>query len=314
MKTAIVGVWHVHADQYTQAAKKFGEVVGVYDENSEWRKRFAEKHQIKEFATYDELFASDAEGVIVCAPTNCHTEIIIKAANAGKQIFTEKVLALSSADCEKIKEAIIKNDTNFVISFPWKFVPGIMALKEAADKELIGKINYMRFRNCHDGSLSDWLPPHFYDEKACGGGAMIDLGAHGMYLTHHFIGEPIGYSSCFSRFDTNCKKNKDNVEDNAVCVMSFENGAIAINETGFVSRCCPVILELGGDKGYVSFDSQNAYLSVLGQERVKLDLPKAPDSPIEAFVQGKKIEGCGIEEACVLTKMMENAYRSAQSI
>ena len=60
MKVAIVGVWHVHAIQYTEAALKLGEVVGVYDENPQWRAEFAEKNGIKEFQSYEELLASTA--------------------------------------------------------------------------------------------------------------------------------------------------------------------------------------------------------------------------------------------------------------
>ena len=31
MKTAIYGVWHVHAPDYTRTAQKYGEVVGFYE-------------------------------------------------------------------------------------------------------------------------------------------------------------------------------------------------------------------------------------------------------------------------------------------
>ncbi len=37
MKVAIAGVWHVHAGDYTKAAKRLGTVVGVYDGNVQWR-------------------------------------------------------------------------------------------------------------------------------------------------------------------------------------------------------------------------------------------------------------------------------------
>ena len=39
------------------------------------------------------------------------------------------------------------------------------------------------------------------------------------------------------------EKNTDLVEDNAVTVMRFESGAIAINETGFVSDCSPKAID-----------------------------------------------------------------------
>jgi len=44
MKVAVIGTWHVHAPQYTKVALNLGEVVGVYEENAEWRAEFAKNH------------------------------------------------------------------------------------------------------------------------------------------------------------------------------------------------------------------------------------------------------------------------------
>lgn len=313
MKVAILGAWHVHADDYVKVALKLGEVVGVYDSNAERRTKFAQKYSIPEFTTAEELFASDAQGVICCSATNEHKNLIIAAANAGKHIFTEKVLALTQADCEEIRDAVEKNGVNFVISFPWKSRGGIRSVKKAVDEGVIGKPNYMRFRNCHDGSLSHWLPEHFYSREQCGGGAMIDLGAHGMYLTHWIMGEPSGYKSSFEHFcrdEKDALLNKDCVEDNAVTVMSFDNGAIAINETGFVSKGCPVILEVGGTRGHITLTGSELRVCFNGNEFHSVENCTDIEIPIEMFVKGEIPESCGIEEAIVLTRMMEKAYKN----
>ena len=50
MKVAVCGLWHVHAKDYLKAALRepTAEVVGVWDENPEWRKDFAEKNGLYE--------------------------------------------------------------------------------------------------------------------------------------------------------------------------------------------------------------------------------------------------------------------------
>ncbi len=312
MKVAILGVWHVHADEYTRAAAAHGTVTGVWDENAAWCAEFAARHGIPAYGSLDELLASDAEAVVVCSATANHTDHIIRAARAGKHIFTEKVLALTEAECLRIKEAVDAAGVRFVISFPWKFRPGIMALKAAADAGRVGKVNYLRFRNCHNGSTGHWLPAHFYNESECGGGAMIDLGAHGMYLAHWFLGEPLTYASAFThacRDEKDALLNPSALEDNAVTVMSFADGAIAVNETGFVSVGCPETLEVGGEAGYLTFDGRAAILNSPAEGRVELELPAPGASPIERFVRGEEAPGCGMDEAIVLTRMMEGAYR-----
>ncbi len=312
MKIAIYGVWHVHATGYTKKAMELGEVIGVYEENKERRDLFCENLNLPVFETEEDLLKSDADGVIVCCSTDTHADAMIKIANSGKDIFTEKVLALSLEDCERVEAAVTKNKVRFVISLPQKYSAAHQTVKKLVDSGELGKINYLRFRNCHSGSVKDWLPPHFYDAKECGGGAMIDLGAHGMYLTHWLLGMPDGFSSVFTRACHTCEKNKDNVEDNAVTVMQYKNGCIAINETGFVSQCYPSSLEVGGDLGYLHTDGNTVIKTTVGTENVPSEEPllDALPNPLEQFLTGNILEGCGMEEAIALTCMMEEAYNN----
>ncbi len=314
MKIAILGVWHVHADEYARAAAANGTVVGVWDENPAWKADFAARHGIPAYDTLDELLEGDAEGVIVCSATAAHTDHITRAAKAGKHIFTEKVLALTEAECLLIKEAVETAGVRFVISFPWKFRPAQMALKAAVDAGRIGKVNYVRFRNCHNGSTGHWLPAHFYNAAECGGGAMIDLGAHGMYLAHWILGEPVSYASSFThacRDEKDAALNPSALEDNAVTTMTFADGAIAVNETGFVTVGCPETLEIGGETGYLTCVGASAVLNSTTEGRVELELPAPVASPIERFLGGEDAPGCGMDEAIVLTRMMEGAYHKS---
>ena len=160
MKTAIFGVWHVHAPDYTRTAQKYGEVVGFYEPNDALAAAFAAHFDIPRFATAEDLLASDAKGVIVCSATNTHADDMIKIANAGKHIFTEKVLALTDADCARVAEAVEKNNVSFTISLFQKYLPARRAVKAVCESGELGNINYLRFRNCHSGSSADWLPAH----------------------------------------------------------------------------------------------------------------------------------------------------------
>ena len=120
MKVAVCGLWHVHAEEYFLHAMKLGEVVGVYDDNEQRRTEFCGKYQVKAIETFEELLASEAEGVIVATATNVHVDVMVKLANAGKHIFTEKVLALTDEGAAQIAEAVERNGVRFVISLPWK--------------------------------------------------------------------------------------------------------------------------------------------------------------------------------------------------
>lgn len=313
MKTAIFGVWHVHAAEYTRHALEHGEVIGFYERDDALAAEFSKSFDIPRFPTAEALLSSDAEGVIVCSASSHHAQDIISIAGAGKDIFTEKVLALSDSDCDEIERALEKNGVHLTISLFQKYLGSRLTVKKIADSGELGKLNYMRFRNCHSGSTKNWLPKHFYNAEQCGGGAMIDLGAHGMYLTDWILGTPISASSSFTvSCDSEDAKrmNTDRVEDNAVTLMSFESGAIAVNETGFVSNCSPVLLEVHGENGYVRMQNDRVVkcTEATGGAEVEVALEQSLPLPIVQFLTGNILPGCSIKEAKTLTHMMTLAY------
>ena len=314
MKIAILGVWHVHAPDYTRCALALGEVVGFFERDEGLAASFAVAFpSLTRYATLTDLLEGEAEGVIVCSATCDHTADIIAAARAGKHIFTEKVLALTEAECDAVTEAVSESGVTFVISLVQKYVGSRKAVKAVADSGELGKINYLRFRNCHSGSCCNWLPPHFYNARQCGGGAMIDLGAHGMYLIDWLLGVPATAVSAFTRACERAdvaEKNSDGVEDNAVTVFTYPNGVIAINETGFVSDYEPITFEVHGELGFVRMDGGHLFkcTKATGGQPVEVPAEAGDPAPIEQFLTGKVLPGCGIEEARALTHLMVMAY------
>jgi 1,5-anhydro-D-fructose reductase (1,5-anhydro-D-mannitol-forming) len=224
-------------------------------------------------------------------------------------------MALTVADCKAIEDAVRKAGVKFCISFPHRTNPANLFAKQIADEGLLGDITLMRVRNAHNGATGNWLPPHFYDPVACGGGAMIDLGAHPMYLSRWIMGAPKAISASFTYV------TGKPVEDNAVAVVEFEKGGIAIVETGFVTSNSPFVLELhgtegalfvGGADGKVKVNSSKLNGKVSGWVDAN-HMPKGLPSAIEQWVKGI-LEGTpivfGLEDGTQLTELMEGAYIS----
>ena len=201
------------------------------------------------------------------------------------------------------------------MQFFQKYCGPQQTIKKIVESKELGKINFLRYRNCHSGSSANWLPKHFYNKPECGGGAMIDLGAHGMYLIDWLLGIPDTFTSIFTLACENQEtliKNSDKVEDNAVTLMGYENGCIAINETGFVSFKSPLFLEVSGENGYVRMEGENVFkcTSSTNGKVVKVSLEKGLPSPIIQFLTDNIQPGCSIQDAKRLTCMMEKAYKN----
>src|SRR5690606_32553495 len=99
IRLAMLSYWHVHAAGYASAAQRHPDtqITAVWDEDPERGRTYADELGVPFHAELDAVLArDDVDGVIVDAPTNINTEVLTAAARAGKHIFTEKVLALTS--------------------------------------------------------------------------------------------------------------------------------------------------------------------------------------------------------------------------
>ena len=221
MKAAIIGTWHVHTEEYTRAILENpkAEAAAVWDSDEARGKAFAEKMGLPFTNDLDGIMQDGSiDSVVLCSATCDHPALLQKAAAAKKNIFTEKVLTIGVEDAVAAAEAVKASGRVFTISYPHRTFPTLRAAKAMLDSGKLGRITYARVRNVHNGSSADWLPPHFYDKAQCGGGAMMDLGAHPMYTLYWLLGAPKAITSTFTQVTNR------GVEDNAVSVIEFENG------------------------------------------------------------------------------------------
>lgn len=309
---AMLGRWHVHADGYAREINALEDcrIAKVWDADEANAKAWAEQLGCEAASVEDILSDASIEGVIICNATNEHGKLLVQACQSGKAVFTEKVLTLTISEAEAVREAVKANNTRFAISFPHFSETGTQFAVNAARSGKLGTLNYARVRKAHNGSLGDWLPPHFYDPIACGGGAMIDLGAHPMYLLCALLGEPVGVKSTFTQMSGR------GVEDNAVSVLEFGNGAIGVSETGFMSVGYPFTIELGGTKGALLMRNQKVSwcCEETGNQWVDVEeLPEKLPSPLAQWALAEKPEDISpdfnIDVAVRLTRVMEAAYK-----
>jgi predicted dehydrogenase len=293
MKVVMVSGWHVHAKGYAKQLQEHPacKVVGVWDSDALWEngtakgKAWADELGCKFHKNYDDVLSDpDVDGVAVCAPSNRHPNIIVQACDAGKAVFTEKVLALTAAEAYAIRGAVIRNHTLFTISFPHKTNPALLYAKALAESGRLGTLTYARVRNVHSGSISIWL-----------------------------LGHPDTVQSCFGSVTGRP------VEDNAVCLLGYRSGAVGVSETGFVSIADPYICEVSGTKGAVHVRGTSVSYANEETDRkwVTVEtLPAAPASPlytwVDAFVNNTAAV-YGIDQAVELSEIMDAAYRSYHS-
>lgn len=306
--------WHVHAKDYakTVLAQPDAKITCVWDEDAARGQAWAQELGVAFEADIDKALARpDVDAVVVDTPTTDHLHVMLKAAKAKKHIFTEKALATTMEDCKLIAKAVKENGVKFCISFPRLTWPLAQLCRQAIDDGLLGNIHFMRMRVAHDGASRAWLPDYWYDAKKAGGGAMMDLGCHPMYMASYLLGKPLRIASMFNN---TCAPN--GVDDNAVCVVEFENKAIAVLETSFIAPHHGESFELLGSLGAIVQEGKEIKMRTsqikdgwFTPDRLPEQQPAAIRQWLDGIEKGTPIP-FDLNKAIALTELLENAYKS----
>lgn len=319
-RTAILSFWHVHAQDYAREAEAHPgtEITAVWDEDPERGSKEAGRRGIPFEEDLDELLAQgDLDGVVVTTPTTAHREVLLKAAQAGKHIFTEKVLTPSLREAEEIVSEVERAGVTLVVSLPRLYAGYTEAIKEALSKGTIGEVTYLRVRVSHDGALPTdenprgWLPDRFFDPKESAGGVAIDFGAHSLYLVSHLLGMPEQLVSTYGRF------TERPVEDNSVVVFRYPKGVLGMAEATFVGASMPFVLEAHGTDGSLLHDPDTGLRlrRAVAERWEGVETPPDGRSPFERWVDlasRAKPYPENVQAALELNALAEAANLSAQ--
>jgi 1,5-anhydro-D-fructose reductase (1,5-anhydro-D-mannitol-forming) len=269
---AVLGFWHVHAGDYAKLAQAHPdtELVAVWDDEPDRGRAGAREFGIEYTDDVAAVLArDDVDAVTVTTATAQHHDVMLRAARAGKHIFTEKLLAPTVAEGEEIVAAADAAGISLVVSLPRLYHGYTRAIDDALSG--LGRLTYGRVRLAHDGAVAGWLPERFFDPGPAIGGALTDLGCHPVYLIQRFLGAaPDTVSATYRSFTGRA------VEDHAVVTVGYDDGRIGVIEAGFVSPG-EFTIELHGIAGSLTY--ADGVLRAAGRP-----LP-VPDDGEDAFSQ-----------------------------
>lgn len=111
--------------------------------------------------------------LIVCNNTS-HCDLVIQAAEAGKDVICEKPVAMSLEELDRMVEACEKNGAKFTVHHQRRLDPDYRTAKAVFDSGTLGDI--FTIKSCiygYNGNMHDW---HVYIKE--GGGMLYDWGVH----------------------------------------------------------------------------------------------------------------------------------------
>lgn len=142
VKVGVIGcgaIGRLHVDRLQNLVPET-QVVAVSDYYQEAADQVAAKYGIKSYAAGEELIHSpDVDAIVVASSDPSHVGYVLEGLKAKKQIFCEKPLAQTAADCEKIiREEISIGKKMIQVGFVRRYDRGYAEIKRIIESGEIG--------------------------------------------------------------------------------------------------------------------------------------------------------------------------------
>jgi predicted dehydrogenase len=166
------------------ARVRFAGVLGVTQEEST---AAAAELGGRAYASLDELLCDDAvQAVLIATPSDTHADLAVAAAGAGKQIFCEKPLALTVAECDMMIAAARQAGVTLMVGQMQRLVPLLAEVRRLIHTDIIGRpvsllIQRHDLLQRHSGS---WL-----QRRAQVGGLLHQSSVHELDWLRTMLGE-----------------------------------------------------------------------------------------------------------------------------
>jgi len=199
------------------------------------------------YKDYDRILEDKTvDAVLICSSTDTHAQIIEDAAQAGKQIFCEKPIALDLAKIDHALAIVEQAGVKLQIGFNRRFDPNFGRVREVVASGGIGTPHLLRIT-----SRDPQPPPIEYVRVS--GGIFLDMTIHDFDMARFLIGSEVEqvYAAGGVMVDPEIGKAGD--IDTAIITLHFANGVLGTIDNsrqavyGYDQRA-----EVFGSKGMVA--------------------------------------------------------------
>lgn len=180
---------------------------------------------LKRYKNNEELINDpEVDVVLIAVNNNQHHDLVIAAANAGKDIICEKPVAMNFKELEEMEEAVRKNGVKFTVHHQRRFDSDFRTAKAVYDSNTLGDVYAIKSQLYgFNGNMHDW---HVLESE--GGGMLYDWGVHLLdQICWMFPGAKL--TSVYA--DIRNVINKE-VDDYFQIMMRFDNNVTATVELG----------------------------------------------------------------------------------
>jgi predicted dehydrogenase len=277
---ALVGLGYYSTDllapalQQTKNCYLAGIVTGTPSKAEAWQKKYnIPDKNIFDYQSFDQVANNaDIDVIYVVLPPSMHKEYVIRAANAGKHVFCEKPMALTSNECQAMIDTCKSLKRKLAIGYRLQHEPNTQAYRKIIKDQSLGKV---KSASCAAGYTEN-RTNHWKQKKEMGGGVMYDMGVYPIQGVRIGTGmEPVAVVS--AKTSTNRPEiYKDGLDEIAIATLEFPGGVMGDIKTSFAENIN--FLNIGCEKGEIKMAPYQQYagvrgISPLGEINVPYDVP-----------------------------------------
>ena len=211
--------------QETEHCYLAGIVTGTPSKAVDWKAKYnIPEKNIYNYENFDQIKDNpDIDIVYVVLPNAMHAEYTIRAAKAGKHVISEKPMATSVADCQRMIDACNENNVSLSIGYRLHYEPHNLRVMELGQKKLFGPVKKIESGNSFVvGNPDIWR----LDKELAGGGPLMDMGIYCVQGACYTTGEaPVAITAKFGKVTK--PEFFDEVEETIDWQMEFPGGAVA---------------------------------------------------------------------------------------
>lgn len=175
-KVAVIGAGYWGSKHVEELGAAGCQVVAV-DPLAEARRRIEERFGVATLASPEEAFRdSDVLAVTICAPNAQHHPLARQALLAGKHVFVEKPLALTSRDGQELVALARGRGRTLVVGHVFRFNNAVRLAKQMMDDGAFGRAVLVKLTWAN-------AEPLFADRDV-----VFDLGPHAFDVLHFLFG------------------------------------------------------------------------------------------------------------------------------
>jgi glucose-fructose oxidoreductase len=249
-----------------------GIVTGTPSKIDKWQKEYAiAGRNVYDYASFSRIADNpEIDVVYVVTPTALHAKYAIMAAEAGKHVWCEKPMAMTSAECQAIIDACRKNKVSLSIGYRMQHEPNTQTVIRFAHDKPYGPITGIRaVAGDKTGGEPTWRM-----QREMGGGALYDMGVYAVNAIRYASGEePVRVVRARQWADR--PELFTEVDENTEFELELPSGVVAYGKASRGNS--ENVLRVEAQKGWYQLEPMQAYSGVEGETSDGKDLDAKVD-------------------------------------